>query len=370
MVLVDFSHLMFRMLFVAISEARPRKKSGKYVTNDFSGILVYMIISQLIEIKRKYNEYGDIVICIDNSSKKYWRKLIYPDYKAHRAKDRETSEVNFDEVFEVVNDLVYNLKTYFPFKVIEVEGAEADDIISVLSKMVSDSNTGKALIYSEDKDFFQMLKYPRIDFYRPVAKKWVTMDSQDMDKWLIEHVCLGDDTDNINKIVDNINFSDSFKAHLQSFGLNDIEDIKQFDDYCSDKQTLRKNIFETFGVYKTNRKGEKTSELDIYKNKPFGPSTLWKAIDKAGGIESFLNSHPYIKRNYDMNKVLILEEHIPSKLCDNIINEYKKPSQEYSLTEIENLFKKYKLTKLMPEINILLSGYKQKELLTAEDFGW
>ena len=101
--------------------------------------------------------------------------------------------------------------------------------------MVSNSNTGKALIYSEDKDFFQMLKYPRIDFYRPVAKKWVTMDSQDMDKWLVEHVCLGDDTDNINKIVDNINFSDSFKAHLQSFGLNDIEDIKQFFGVKDDK---------------------------------------------------------------------------------------------------------------------------------------
>ena len=128
-------------------------------------------------------------------------------------------------------------------------------------------------------------------------------------------------------------------------------------------------IPETFGIYKKNRKGENTSELDIFKNKPFGPSTLWKTIEKLG-FENFINSHPYIKRNYEMNRVLILEEHIPSKLEERIIEIYNIPTQEYSLKNIEEFFKKYQLFKLMPEINILLKGYKQKELLTADDFGW
>ena len=370
MVLIDFSHLTFRMLYVAISEARPKKKNGKYVTEDFKDIFVYLIIQSLINIKKKHREYGEIVICIDSASKGYWRKDICPMYKSHRAKDRDESDVNFEEVFEVINDLLANLKLNFPFKIIEIEKAEADDVIIVLSKMISESNTGKCLIYSEDKDFFQMLKYPRVDFFRPIAKQWITLEDKDMDKWLIEHVCIGDKSDNVPKIIDNIYFSDNFKMHLMNFGITDIDDQMQLDIKCIDNKELKENIFNTFTINKKNRKNEDTGELDIYKNKSFGVSTLEKAIKDANGLDNFLDSHPYIRKRYEMNKILVLEEHIPEYLKDLILKEINQPAKEYNLLEIEEFFKKYQLFKLMPEINILLSDYKQKSLNSAADFGW
>lgn len=382
MVLIDFSHLTFRMLYVAIQEARPKKKNGKYVTNDFKDIFIFLIIQSLINIKKRHREYGEIIICIDSASKGYWRKDICSMYKSNRAKARDNSDINFEEVFEVINDLLTNLKLNFPFKIIEIEKTEADDIIIVLSKMISESNTGKCLIYSEDKDFFQMLKYPRIDFFRPVAKQWVTLEDKDMNKWLLEHVCLGDKADNVPKIIDNIYFSDNFKMHLMNFGITEIDDQMQLDlkfidntepnelQELQELQKLKENIFSTFTINKKNRKNEDTGELDIYKDKSFGVSTLEKAIKNANGLDNFLDSHPYIRKRYEINKILVLEEHIPEYLKDLILKEFFQPAKEYNLLEIEEFFKKYQLFKLMPEINILLDGFKQKSLNSAADFGW
>lgn len=367
MILVDFSHLMFRMLYVAISEAKPKKKNGKYVTAEYKNILMYLLVDQLIKIKRNYSSYGDIVICLDNSTKKYWRKDVCSMYKNSRAKSREESEIDFSEVFEVVNDLLTNLKLNFPFKILEVEGAEADDLIMILSRTYSPHQ--KVLIYSEDKDFFQMLKYDNVYFYRPVAKKWITREEKDLDKWKVEHVCLGDAADEVHRIVDNIWFSENFKSHLLTFGITDVEDQMQLDMRLLNNDELKNNIFSSFSLYKKNRKNEDTDILDIYKDIRFGESILWKAIEKAGSLDQYLDTHPYIRKRYELNKILVLEEHIPEYLEESILAEFNKPKVGYNLVEIENMFKKYNLNKLMPDINILLNGYESKQL-SIEDFDW
>ena len=216
-----------------------------------------------------------------------------------------------------------------------------------------------------------MLKYTGVDFYRPVAKKWVTIEDKPMDTWLMEHVCLGDESDNVFKVNDRIYFSDNFKLHLLNFGITDKDDKMQLDMYLLDKPTgLEENIYSTFTVYKKNRKGENTPELDIFKDIRFGASTLQAAIKKAGSLDNWLDSHPYIRKNYNKNKILVLEEHIPKELEDEILDAFNTPPKDYSLLEIEAFFTKYQLNQLMKDINLLIKDYSARVPSSASDFGW
>ena len=87
-----------------------------------------MVLNSLRDHNKKFRkEYGDMVIACD--SKNVWRREIFPNYKAGRKASREKS-VMIGIIF-----LLYLLKSKmrvktFIYKVIEVETAEADDIIA------------------------------------------------------------------------------------------------------------------------------------------------------------------------------------------------------------------------------------------------
>ena len=92
-------------------------------------------------------EYGELVLCYD--SKHYWRRDYFPNYKRNRKKTRDSSNLNWDAIFECLNTIKAELKEFFPYKFIEVYGAEADDIIAVLCGELEYEN-GKTLILSGD----------------------------------------------------------------------------------------------------------------------------------------------------------------------------------------------------------------------------
>ena len=56
-------------------------------------------------------------------------------------------------------------KENLPYKMIEVYGAEADDIIATLCKHFQDE---KIMIVSGDKDFIQLQTYPNVKQYSPI----------------------------------------------------------------------------------------------------------------------------------------------------------------------------------------------------------
>jgi 5'-3' exonuclease len=55
--------------------------------------------------------------------------------------------------------------------VIDVDTAEADDIIAVLA--TRHSGSGKVMILSSDKDFAQLQRYPNVEQYSPILKKFI-----------------------------------------------------------------------------------------------------------------------------------------------------------------------------------------------------
>ena len=184
MIIVDLNQVMISTLMMQIGNHKNIKLEEDLVR--------HMVLNSLRAHKVKFSaEYGEMVIACDD--KNYWRKQVYPYYKANRKKEREASELDWNTLFESLNRIRQELKDYFPYKVIQIEHAEADDIIAVLVKEYH--SQGKLLILSGDKDFGQLQKYPNVTQYSPVLKKYISCTNPDL--FLKEHILKGDSSDGI-----------------------------------------------------------------------------------------------------------------------------------------------------------------------------
>lgn len=161
------------------------------------GMVRHMILNSLRMYRQSYfREYGELVICYD--SKHYWRREYFPEYKAGRRKSRQTSSHDWDDIFECLNTIKAEIKDNFPYKVLEVYGAEADDIIATLCGELEFDN-GKTLILSGDKDFIQLHKFKNVKQYSPITKKFI--NGEDPDEYLYQHILKGDSSDGIPNVL-------------------------------------------------------------------------------------------------------------------------------------------------------------------------
>ena len=167
----------------------------------------HMVLNTIRANVRKFRgDYGNnIVIACDD--RKYWRKDIFPFYKAHRKQAREDSGHDWESIFECLGKVRSELMEFSPYKVIQINRAEADDIIGVLAKFCGANE--KVLILSSDKDFVQLQVNPNISQYSPIMKK--DIKSKDPGSQLKELIIRGDIGDGIpnilspdNSIVDGI----------------------------------------------------------------------------------------------------------------------------------------------------------------------
>jgi len=187
MILVDFNQVMISNLMMQL---------GNHTNIPIEeGLFRHMVVNSLRSYKQKFSDqYGEMVIACDD--KNYWRKQVYPYYKANRKKNRDASEINWTQVFETFNKIKSEIKDNFPYRVIQVDSAEADDIIATL---VGNAE-GKVLILSGDKDFIQ-LHSDKVKQYDPVRKKWISHDNPQ--KYLLEHILKGDAGDGIPNVLSN-----------------------------------------------------------------------------------------------------------------------------------------------------------------------
>jgi hypothetical protein len=187
MVIVDFNQVMISNLMMQL---------GNHTNIPLEeGLFRHMVINSLRSYKQKFqHEYGEIVIACDDRN--YWRKQVFPYYKANRKKNRDASEINWAQVFDIFNKIKGEIKDNFPYRVIQVESAEADDIIATL---VTENNNETILILSADKDFVQLQKYATVKQYDPIRKKWIKEDNPQ--QYLYEHILKGDQGDGIPNIL-------------------------------------------------------------------------------------------------------------------------------------------------------------------------
>jgi len=92
-----------------------------------------------------------------------------------------------------------DLTKYFPYKVMHVDNAEADDIIGVL--VVERQNrfpSPPTLILSSDKDFIQLQKYQGVRQWSPLQKKFIVGDPVES---LYDKTIRGDTGDGVPNIL-------------------------------------------------------------------------------------------------------------------------------------------------------------------------
>jgi hypothetical protein len=192
LILVDYNQVMLASLFVSI---------GNHTNAEIDENMIrHMFLNSLRANRKKFfGDFGEIVICADG--KNTWRKSVFPYYKANRKKNREESELDWAELYRIINLIRDELREVFPYKVLHFEGLEADDIIGTLChEFGTPMNSGDPiLILSGDKDYVQLQKYGNISQYNPVMKKWVREDNPE--KFLLEHIIRGDAGDGVPNIL-------------------------------------------------------------------------------------------------------------------------------------------------------------------------
>lgn len=160
-------------------------------------LLRHIVLNSIRSFNIKWkSEFGNLVIATDGLS--CWRKKIFPYYKATRKKTRDSSKYDWKSIFEIMNKIKNELKEFFPYPVIYLDEAEADDIIATL---VNSFGNEKILIISGDKDFIQLHDKGEIIQYDPVRKRIISHLSPS--KYLKEHIIRGDAGDGIPNILTN-----------------------------------------------------------------------------------------------------------------------------------------------------------------------
>ena len=237
-------------------------------------------------------EYGELIIASDG--RRSWRKEVFPYYKANRKKKRQESTIDWSKIFDCLNTVRDEIKQFFPYPVINVDSAEADDVIAVLVKQtVESANDKKILIISGDKDFIQLHKYNDsliLKQYDPINKKYIK--SEDPKKYIKEHILKGDIGDGIP-------------------------------NFLSPDDCLVNGI----------------------RQKPIMKKKLFSWVNEDPKL--FCDDLQY--RNYKRNQLLIDLDNTPKQICDNILEEYNNQKGK-GRSQIFNYMVKNRLKVLMESI--------------------
>ena len=298
MILLDYSQIV-------IANVMMNKKA---MSEDF---VRHAVLNTIRMYHHKFTEeYGDLVVCCDASDN--WRKDAFKYYKAQRKTTRDKSDFDWVELYRILHIVREEISENFPYKVIYIDKAEADDIIATLvmkreqktkklwQEKSNESVTGieelfveqePVLILSSDKDFVQLQKYPNVDQYSPLTKKFLNTDNPD--NFLREHILRGDTSDGVP------NF------------------LSSDDTFVTDKR-----------------------QTPLSKKKV----SVWAELEP----DVFCQGEQL--RNYRRNEMLIDFTKIPEWLQINIVDEYVN-QPEVGRSRLFNYFIKHKLKNLMEHIN-------------------
>lgn len=258
-----------------------------------------------------FPNYGEPVICMDNKELPSWRANYYPMYKSGRTKFRQNQTLfNYSDAYQLFNEWLSAISKYSGMKVIGVPEAEADDIILVLGELAN-KNRINTLILSPDKDFIQLQTDSFIEQYSWFTKKMVTPEEKtevgNMNNWILEHICLGDATDAVPRIVDFQEFRPGVKEYLKSKGI-------EMTPFEFSRVKYDPDEFEQFG--------------GVFERPKFGAVSLRKQIKEHGGLKQLLESNETLLNNFKRNRILVMASGIPSNIRKKILDEFGKSPNE------------------------------------------
>ena len=204
--------------------------------NDES-MIRHMILNSIRMYNKRYrDEYGQMVICADGMNT--WRKDYYPQYKAHRKKHRDNSDQDWTEIFRILHLVRDEIKENLPYKVIHMDGCEADDIIGTLTMQTQEFGMNEpVMIVSSDKDFIQLQKFSNVKQFSPIQKKMVSDDNPRTYLW--NHIFRGDSGDGVPNVLsgDDTFVSESKQTPLRQTKIDDwIHNAERLRDVMPEEQ--------------------------------------------------------------------------------------------------------------------------------------
>ena len=269
MILIDYSQ-------IAISNIIVQKLNDE-------NMIRHMILNSIRMYNKRYrDEYGQMVICADGMNT--WRKDFYPFYKANRKKNRDESSQDWTEIFRILHLVRDEIRDYLPYKVIHMEGVEADDIIGTLTMQTQEFGMGEpVMIISSDKDFIQLQKFNNVKQFSPIQKKLVTDPNPRM--YLFNHVMRGDSGDGIPNV------------------------LSPDDTFVTERQQT-----------------------------PLRKTKIAEWLDQSDNLRDVMDEEIY--RNYQRNKKLIDLTDIPEDVQQNIINNFNGQTKTPNMKVLNYLIKK------------------------------
>lgn len=262
MIVLDLSQVMISNIFMQIKQDQNTEINENAIR--------HMVLNSLRKYNTKFkSKYGKMIIACDSSN--YWRKQHFPYYKANRKKSMAESKYDWKLIYEYLSIIKSEIKEYLPFITIEVESAEADDIIAT---MIFNSSDDTKLIISGDKDFIQLHSVDNVEQYSPVDKKFIVHDNPR--RYLIEHIIKGDRNDGIPNALSpdncfvigqrqkpltakrldamiNLEIEPEYSRYLErNRALIDLESIPHqissliMDEYFSQQTKMKKNMMTYF----------------------------------------------------------------------------------------------------------------------------
>lgn len=263
-------------------------------------LLRHMVINNIRAHKQKFGpQYGDVVLACD--SRKYWRKEVFPYYKANRKKTREASGFDWPAIFDAISVIKEEIKANFPYRVVEVEGAEADDVIAALARWSAENDlmegtllpkAKESIIISGDHDFIQLQMYDHIRQYSPVQKKFVKPEVAP-DVYVLEHIIRGDKGDGIPNVLSD-------------------------DDSIINEEKRQAKI-------------------------------MTKKLEEWIEIPSSMPTDEKFQRNFQRNKILVDFSCIPKPLIQDIINTYREQGGK-DKTKLLNYFIENKMKNMIENL--------------------
>lgn len=236
-------------------------------------LIRHMILNSIRMYRAKFRQkFGEVVICMDG--RKNWRFDAFPNYKFKRKDARKESKMDWNELFRITNMVLDEIRENFPYKVIEHERCEADDVIAVLCEDTQEfGRHQQVLIVSSDKDFVQLQKYDNISQYSPMKKKFIKEDTPR--RQLMELIMKGDQADGIPNVlsVDNCFVEGIRQTPLRKNILDDL--IK---DPKSHGEEIYRNYLRNKKLIDLSETPETVKEEIIYNYESQKPPTDKKMV--------------------------------------------------------------------------------------------
>ena len=245
-ILVDLNQVMIASLMAQLGTHRNAEVDENMIR--------HMVLNSLRFNRMKFkSEFGELIICADDRS--YWRKDVFPYYKASRRKARDESELDWGCIFSALNKIRDELKEVFPYKVIQIDGCEADDVIgAIVHKEGKYLNSGENfLILSGDKDYIQLLKYANVKQYSPILKKWITHSNPE--EYLFEHIIRGDAGDGVPNVLspDNSFVMNIRQRPITQKRLSELHDIEKMSDEIKRNYFRNKTLIDLNEIPSSNK---------------------------------------------------------------------------------------------------------------------